>query len=162
MSASPSGSVGRRKLGQVACSHDSGSNAEYSYVHARTLDICMLKAERDVAKREVLGHVLETNLSRIEEGYDTIQKHFKPGEHGQEFMEGFSRWTENTIGLARDLLGRGHNCRLAQGAAARSRGCASQAVAPEPVPNIDTSTIRFANFPVVFDPGCNARVFDVA
>jgi hypothetical protein len=50
--------------------------------------------------------VLETNLARIEEGYETLGKHFEAGEHGREFIEGFLAWTEQTIATARDLLSR--------------------------------------------------------
>jgi len=78
-------------------------HAEYSYVHVTTLDIHMLKAERDPIRREVLGRVLATNLARIEEGYDTLRRHFEPGEHGREFMEGFSGWTEKTISSAKSV-----------------------------------------------------------
>jgi prolyl 4-hydroxylase len=101
-------------------------HAEYSYVHVTALDIHMLQAERDPTRRAVLGSVLETNLSRIEEGYDTLRKHFEPGEHGREFLEGFFAWTERTIASARDLLGRGN-------------GAHAAAVAARPLPNIDTS-----------------------
>lgn len=80
-------------------------HAEYSYVHVTALDIHMLETERDATRRTVLREVLERNLSRIEEGYETIRKYFKPGEHGREFMEGFFKWTEKTICTAKDLLG---------------------------------------------------------
>jgi prolyl 4-hydroxylase len=117
-------------------------HAQYSYVHVTTLDIQILKAERDSTKREVLGRVLERNLSRIEEGYDTLRRHFKPGEHGREFMEGFFGWTEKTIGLAKELLGRGgvSDLTLAQtGTVELSAGAHSAAAAAKPLPNIDTS-----------------------
>jgi HEXXH motif-containing protein len=76
-------------------------HAEYSYVYVTTLDTHMVKTERDPNRREILARVLHTNLSRIEEGYDTIRRHFKPGAHGQEFMDGFYRWTESAISSAR-------------------------------------------------------------
>jgi HEXXH motif-containing protein len=82
-------------------------HAEYSYVYVTALDIHLVEAEPDSAKRKVLSRMLERNLSRIEEGYDTIRRHFKPGEHGREFMEGFYAWTERTIASAAQLLGRG-------------------------------------------------------
>jgi HEXXH motif-containing protein len=78
-------------------------HAEYSYVHVTTLDVHILGAERDPTRRAALTQVLERNLSRIKEGYDTLRRHFKPGEHGREFMEGFFHWTENTIRLAEAL-----------------------------------------------------------
>lgn len=78
-------------------------HAEYSYVHVTALDIHMLEIEPDATRRTVLREVLERNLSRIEEGYETIQKYFKPGEHGPEFMDGFFKWTERTISKAKDL-----------------------------------------------------------
>lgn len=119
-------------------------HAQYSYVHVTTLDIHILKAERDSTKREVFGRVLERNLSRIEEGYGTLRKQFRPGEHGREFMEGFFGWTEKTIGLAKELLGRGGNSvlGLAQAGTAEHPGAHSAPVAPvaaKPLPNIDTS-----------------------
>jgi HEXXH motif-containing protein len=80
-------------------------HAQYSYVHVTALDVHMLRAERDPARREVLGQVLDRNLSRIEEGHETIRRQFRPGEHGREFMQGFSGWTERTIESARQLLG---------------------------------------------------------
>jgi ADP-heptose:LPS heptosyltransferase len=82
-------------------------HAEYSFVHVTALDIHVLKAERDRNRRETLSEVLQKNVSRIEEGYDTLREHFIPGEHGREFMEGFLYWTENTIREAKDLLGLG-------------------------------------------------------
>jgi len=78
-------------------------HGEYAYVHVTTLDIHMLEAEPDPIKREVLRGVLRRNLSRIEEGYDTIRRHFKPGEHGREFMDGFARWMEKTILAAKSV-----------------------------------------------------------
>ena len=81
-------------------------HAEYSYVHVTTLDIHLVQAERDSTRRKILRGVLERNLLRIEEGYETLRKYFVPGEHGREFMEGFYTWTERTIASARDLLGR--------------------------------------------------------
>jgi HEXXH motif-containing protein len=82
-------------------------HAEYSYVYVTTLDTHMFTAEQDPHRREILGSVLQTNLSRIEEGYDTIQKHFKPGLHGEEFIGGFYGWTESTISSAKAALNGG-------------------------------------------------------
>jgi HEXXH motif-containing protein len=79
-------------------------HAEYSYVHVTTLDSHMLAAERDPTRRAVLTEVLARNLARIEEGYDTLQRHFSPGEHGQAFMDGFFSWIEKTIHLARKCV----------------------------------------------------------
>jgi HEXXH motif-containing protein len=78
-------------------------HAQYSYVHVTTLDIHLLWAERDLARSDVLRGLLKRNLSRIEEGYDTIRAQFKPGRHGTEFMEGFCDWTERTITMAKGL-----------------------------------------------------------
>ena len=117
-------------------------HAQYSYVYVTTLDLHMLRPERDPAKRQVLGCVLERNLARIEEGYETLQRYFQSGEHGKEFMEGFSAWTEKTIGLAKDLLGRGgkSDLRLAQAAPVEPRDVAPVAtVAAQPLPKIDTT-----------------------
>jgi len=116
-------------------------HAQYSYLHVTELDTHILRAEREAARREVLSHVLERNLSRIEEGYDTTRRHFKPGDHGREFMEGLYDWTERTIALAKDVLGRGGNSdsRLRQAAAVRPHeGVHAVAVAAKPLPNIDT------------------------
>jgi len=82
-------------------------HAEYSFVHVTNLNIHMLQAEHDPTRREVLARVLARNLARIEEGHDTIRRHFEPGAHGREFVEGLSCWTEKTIGLGKELLGRG-------------------------------------------------------
>jgi len=81
-------------------------HAEYSYVHVTALDIHMLETERDANRLTVLREVLQRNLSRIEEGYETIRRYFKPGEHGREFMDGFFQWTERTISTAKNLLRR--------------------------------------------------------
>src|SRR6185295_9852542 len=69
----------------------------YSYVHVAALDIAILRAERDQQRRAVLTEVLARNLVRIEAGHNTLQKHFRPGEHGQEFMAGLFDWTERII-----------------------------------------------------------------
>jgi prolyl 4-hydroxylase len=117
-------------------------HAQYSYVYVTTLDLHMFRAERDPAKREVFGRVLERNLARIEEGYETLQTYFKPGEHGKEFMEGLIAWTEKTMGLAKDLLGRGgkSDLRLAQAVPAKPRdGPPAATVSVQPLPNIATS-----------------------
>jgi ADP-heptose:LPS heptosyltransferase len=79
-------------------------HAEYSFVYVTAFDIHILKAERDPDRRKILEDVLQKNLSRIEEGYDTLRAHFIPGEHGREFMDGFLRWTESTISEAKSLL----------------------------------------------------------
>ena len=79
-------------------------HAEYSYVHVTSLDIHILTAEKDTCRREVLRGVLKKNQARIQDGYETIQKHFHPGAHGREFMAAFSHWTENTIQAATDVL----------------------------------------------------------
>jgi HEXXH motif-containing protein len=76
-------------------------HAEYSYVHVTTLDIHMLAAERDPARREVLRSLVDRNVARIAEGFETLQRHFKPGEHGQDFMAGFLAWTDKTIQLGK-------------------------------------------------------------
>jgi prolyl 4-hydroxylase len=100
-------------------------HAQYSYVYVTTLDLYMFRAECDPARREVLGRVLGRNLARIEEGHETLRRCFIPGKHGQEFMEGFSAWTEKTMALAKSLLGRG-NANVAT-------------VAAQSLPNIDIS-----------------------
>jgi hypothetical protein len=79
-------------------------HAEYSFVYVTTLNIHMLQTEGDPIRRHVLGQVLQSNLSRIEEGYGVIQDHFQPAEHGEEFLNGFSNWIEKTISSARKLL----------------------------------------------------------
>lgn len=99
-------------------------HAQYSYVHVVALDLHLLEVETDPARREALASVLERNLSRIEEGRDTIRRYFEFGGHGREFMEGFSRWTDTTIEAGRLLLGRAHQ----------------PAVAAQPLPDIDTNT----------------------
>ena len=80
-------------------------HAEYSYVHVTALDIHILHAERDPVRREVLKRLLARNMARIQEGYETLQQHFQPGEHGREFMTGFLGWAEMTIATARSLVG---------------------------------------------------------
>jgi prolyl 4-hydroxylase len=81
-------------------------HAQYSYVHVTALDVHMLEEERDPARRKVLRGVLARNLARIEEGHETLRRHFEPGVHGREFMAGFTRWTEATMARARALIGR--------------------------------------------------------
>src|SRR5262249_59203431 len=68
------------------------------------LDIHLLRAERDPARRAVLREVLARNLARIEEGIDCIRTHFRPGEHGRAFMEGFYDWTARTVRAGHELL----------------------------------------------------------
>jgi prolyl 4-hydroxylase len=80
-------------------------HAEYSYVYVTALDIHMLEAEPDTRKQQVLRDVLRRNLARIVEGYETLQRHFTPGVHGQEFIEGLFRWIDNTIDRAKRALG---------------------------------------------------------
>ena len=77
---------------------------EYAYVHVTALDIEILRTERDTQRRAVIKEVLERNLQRVEAGHDTLQKHFRAGEHGQDFINGFFDWTERTIGAAKDML----------------------------------------------------------
>jgi prolyl 4-hydroxylase len=104
-----------------------------------------LRAERSPARRSVLRSVLATNLSRIQEGYETICQHLIPGEHGQEFMKGFSRWTEETIRAGKDLLsGADYALRSASAAAAQGPDEEQRTVAAKPLPDIDTrsNTIR--------------------
>jgi prolyl 4-hydroxylase len=79
-------------------------HAEYSYIYVTALDIHIVRAERDLARRTAIEGVLERNLGRIEEGYGTLKTHFKPGEHGVEFMRGLFAWTERTIETAQNLL----------------------------------------------------------
>jgi prolyl 4-hydroxylase len=122
-------------------------HAEYSYVYVTALDIHLIEAERDPARRGALAGVLERNLSRIEEGYDTIRRYFKPGEHGREFMEGFYAWTENTINSAADLLGRGgssHSSTVRAATVEPSNCVRAPAIIAKPLPDIDTTanTIR--------------------
>jgi HEXXH motif-containing protein len=81
-------------------------HAQYSYVHVTALDVAMMSAERDSSRREVLATVLARNLARIEEGYQTLQKHLIPGEHGREFIHGLFVWTDTTINSAQVLLAR--------------------------------------------------------
>jgi ADP-heptose:LPS heptosyltransferase len=81
-------------------------HAEYSYVHVTAFDIHLVEMERDHVRREALQRVLRRNLLRIQEGYETICQHFEPGEHGREFMEGFSGWIRKTIESGQILLGR--------------------------------------------------------
>ena len=80
-------------------------HAEYSYVHVTALDIHLLEAEQNAVRREALRRVLQRNLSRIQEGYETIHQHFELGKHGREFMEGFLGWIQRTIESARALVG---------------------------------------------------------
>lgn len=117
-------------------------HAEYSYVHVTALDVHMLQAERDPARRAVLWTVLERNLSRIEEGYGTIQRHFKPGDHGREFMEGLFNWIEKSVGMAKDALGRSGKSRSTRADLTDGQGDANASAASvsvKPLPDIDTS-----------------------
>lgn len=82
-------------------------HAQYSFVHVTALDVHMFAAEQDPLRREILGQVLQSNLSKIEEGYATIRKHFKPAEHGEEFLDGLFSWIERTILSAKGLLAGG-------------------------------------------------------
>jgi hypothetical protein len=59
-------------------------HAEYSFVQVTNFNIHMLQAEHDPTRREVLARVLARNLARIEEGHDTIRRHFEPGARGRE------------------------------------------------------------------------------
>jgi ADP-heptose:LPS heptosyltransferase len=81
-------------------------HATYAYVHVAALDIHLLKAERNSDRRAVISQVLDRNLARVEKGFDVILKHFEPGKHGREFIEGFYTWTESVIRSAEELLGR--------------------------------------------------------
>ena len=116
-------------------------HAEYSYVHVTALDIAIVKAEHDSMRREVMRGVLETNLTRIEEGYEILRKHFIPAAHGEEFIKSFFNWTERTIDVGRNLL-RGN------GAGVASRDYVSgPAVESQTLPHIDTSanTLRIGD-----------------
>jgi prolyl 4-hydroxylase len=76
------------------------------------------------------------------EGRDTIGEHFQPGEHGREFMEGFSAWMEQTIATAQDLIGAGGKSATKPAQPPRTeRGNGSRAEADSAarLPNIDTS-----------------------
>jgi hypothetical protein len=84
-------------------------HAEYSYVHVTNLDIRMIAAEGEEARRAALLPVLTRNVARIQEGYDTIQKHFRPGLHGAEFMSSFSDWTRRTIQTAHQTVAQYRN-----------------------------------------------------
>jgi prolyl 4-hydroxylase len=109
-------------------------HAEYSYVHVTELDVHMLRAERDPARRAVLWTVLDRNLRRIEEGYGTIRKQIEPGEHGREFIGGLFEWVERIVDAAKDVLGR--SGKSPSRGTDRSTG-AGRAV--KSLPDIDTS-----------------------
>jgi prolyl 4-hydroxylase len=113
-------------------------HAQYSYVHVTALDLHMLAAERDPTKHQILSRVLARNLARIEEGYQTLRKHFEPGEHGREFIEGLARWTERTIESARDALGRG-----GRSDATSPQVADVEALTVKPLPAIDTRATTF-------------------
>jgi hypothetical protein len=81
-------------------------HAEYSYVHVTNLDIRILAAEQEPARRDVLRAVLDRNRARIAEGFDTLRRDFRPGPHGREFMGAFLDWTERTIRMAESALRR--------------------------------------------------------
>jgi prolyl 4-hydroxylase len=126
-------------------------HAEYSYVYVTALDIHIVQAERDPARRKVFESVLARNLARIEEGYGTLRSHFKPGEHGLEFMRGLFEWTDRTMQSARYLLaqGAGTGLKAAQGSAATKQApprpsAESGKPAARRLPDIDTgrNTIR--------------------
>jgi len=113
-------------------------HAEYSYIHVTALDIAILKAERDSARREVMRGVLATNVARIEEGYETLRKHFIPAAHGEEFIQSLFAWTEKTIDAAHDLL---RLDRRTAGATVESNSyLAGPAVKSRTLPHIDTSS----------------------
>jgi prolyl 4-hydroxylase len=80
-------------------------HAQYSYVYVTALDVRIFDAERDPYRREVLRSVLSRNLARIQEGYDTLRQHFKPGLHGLAFIEGLYHWTLTIIEEAKFQLG---------------------------------------------------------
>jgi prolyl 4-hydroxylase len=104
-------------------------HAEYSYVHVTALDIHLLRAERDPARRAVLREVLARNLARIEEGIACIRTHLRPGDHGPEFMEGFYDWAERTVREAHELLARADEAVAAPPVVETVR---SERAAPEP------------------------------
>jgi prolyl 4-hydroxylase len=124
-------------------------HAQYSYVHVAALDLRMLEAERDPTRRRAFGVLLARNLSRIEEGRETIRRHFEPGPHGPEFMDGFSRWTDAIIESGRELLRRekladstATTTAIATAGAPTGENGQAATVTPRPLPAIDThSTI---------------------
>jgi HEXXH motif-containing protein len=80
-------------------------HAQYSYVHVTALDVHIISAESDPARRARLRQVLNKNLLRIGEGRQTIQRHLVLGLHGTAFMQGFDRWTQSTMDSAAGMLG---------------------------------------------------------
>ncbi len=107
-------------------------HAAYSYVHVTALDIAIVKAEQNPVRREVMCGVLETNLTRIEEGYETLRKHLIPAAHGKEFIQSFFAWTERTIDVGRNLLR--HSASVTSG-----DYLAGPAIGSQTFPHIDTS-----------------------
>ncbi|MFZ2031037.1 MAG: HEXXH motif-containing putative peptide modification protein [Vitreimonas sp.] len=120
-------------------------HAQYSFIHVTALDILVFKAERDPRRQDVLGGVLAKNLVRIEEGYETLGKHFKPIGDGWAFMAGLSDWTERTIAAGRSALG-GRHVIAATSSGLDPTASQARAATSNRMPNIDTrlNTIKAA------------------
>lgn len=61
--------------------------AQYSYIHVLHLDLAL-------ARLDVAAPMLELNHTRMVGGKATLDKHFRPGPNGAEFMAGLTEWTE--------------------------------------------------------------------
>lgn len=80
-------------------------HAEYSFIYVTALDVEMIRAEADPARRATLLSLLSRNVTRMEEGLEVIKRHVKVDAEGRDFVDGFYAWAERVIESGNDLLG---------------------------------------------------------
>src|SRR5690606_24619749 len=69
--------------------------AQYSYVNVTQLDLKVYEVDPERGRSYLM-----INLPRIKEGFDEIHRNIKLTTEGQQWYDGFCRWTDRVIAAA--------------------------------------------------------------
>ncbi|HEX2251660.1 MAG TPA: HEXXH motif-containing putative peptide modification protein [Thermoanaerobaculia bacterium] len=72
-------------------------HAEYSFTYLTHLDLVLLEACGEPELRRHVLALLERNVPRIAEGFDTVRRHVRVDADGRRFVDSFLAWAEATI-----------------------------------------------------------------
>lgn len=72
-------------------------HAHYSFLHVIELDLAMLRAERDPARRGDIATLLARNVPRVAQSGESIERHALVDEPGARFISALLEWTAEVL-----------------------------------------------------------------
>lgn len=79
-------------------------HAQYSFIHVIQLNLFILKNDKAAHHRENLAHLLERNVTRMEQSHQILADHATLDDNGKSFMAPFMEWSSEMIEQGKQAL----------------------------------------------------------